>query len=144
MGYQESPVGESKSNGAAENAVQQIQKHTRVIRDGLEARYQQKVAGDHMCMAWLARHAGGVKSRLQVGPDGKTAYERLKGKKFGREWVEFGECVWFLLQSFGCAARPSLRCAPQRGRSYKRTGACDTIDNRPPGVLKRPPLMVDV
>ena len=35
-GFQESPVGESQSNGVAENTVQQIQGHIRTIRDGLE------------------------------------------------------------------------------------------------------------
>ena len=40
MGYQESLAGESRSNGSAENAVQQIRKHTRVIRDGLELAVQ--------------------------------------------------------------------------------------------------------
>lgn len=48
-------------------------------------------------MAWLARHAGGGKSRLQIGEDDKTAYQRLKGRRLFGEWVEFGECVWFLL-----------------------------------------------
>ena len=50
MGFQESPVSESASNGAAENAVKQHQRHTRVIRDGLEASYKKKMAGTHSCM----------------------------------------------------------------------------------------------
>ena len=74
LGFQESPVGESRSNGAAENAVKRVQKHARVIRDGLEARYQRKIEGTHVCMPWLIRHAAGVKSRLQVGEDGRTDY----------------------------------------------------------------------
>ena len=31
-----------------------------------------------------------------VGEDGKTAYERRRGKKFKRELPEFGESVWYL------------------------------------------------
>lgn len=31
-----------------------------------------------------------------MGEDGRTGYERLRGKQFKGEWVEFGECVWFL------------------------------------------------
>ena len=96
MGFQEPPVGESQSNGAAENAVKQVQKHVRIIRDGLEARYKGKVEGTHPAMTWLVRHAAGVKSRLQKGEDGRTAFERLRGKGFKGKWVEFGECVWYL------------------------------------------------
>ena len=59
LGVQESPVGESQSNGVAENAVKQVQGHVRVIRDGLEARYKQKVGAGHPCLPWLVRHAAG-------------------------------------------------------------------------------------
>ena len=89
VGIQESPVGESQSNGVAENTMKQVQGHVRVIRDGLEARYKQKVGAEHPSLPWLVRHAAGVKSRLQVGEDGKTGYERLRGKRFKGEWVEF-------------------------------------------------------
>ncbi len=60
-------------NGAAENAAKQVQRHLKVIRDGLEARHKKTTEGNHLCMPWLVRHAPGVKSRLQVGDDGKTA-----------------------------------------------------------------------
>ena len=92
--FDESAVGESQSNGVAENAVQQIQGHSRVLRDGVEERYQKKVTGDHPCMPRLVRHAAGVKARLQVCEDGRTGYERLRGKTFKGEWLEFAECVW--------------------------------------------------
>ena len=76
LGFEESPVGESQSNGVSENTVQQIQGHVRTIRDGLEERYQQKVAGTHPSMPWLVCHAAGVLNKLQVGEDGETSYER--------------------------------------------------------------------
>ena len=43
----------------------------------------------------MVEHAADLITKLQVGSDGKTAYERIKGKKFGREMVEFGEKVHF-------------------------------------------------
>ena len=46
-------------------------------------------------MTWLIQHAADCLSKYQVGEDGKTAYERLKGKKFSRAVVEFGEKVHF-------------------------------------------------
>lgn len=35
-------------------------------------------------------------NRLRKGEDGKTAYERVKGKKPSVQGVEFGEKVWYL------------------------------------------------
>ena len=46
-------------------------------------------------MAWLVEHAADVLSKYQVGDDGRTAYERLKGKKCQQETVEFGEKVHY-------------------------------------------------
>ena len=46
-------------------------------------------------MAWLIEHAADVLSKFQVGEDGKTGYERLKGKKYDKELAEFGEKVHY-------------------------------------------------
>ena len=45
-------------------------------------------------MSWLVVHAGDVINKFRVGQDGKTSYERAKGKAFKREVVEFGERVF--------------------------------------------------
>ncbi len=34
-------------------------------------------------------------NRFQIGHDGKTRRERLKGKKWRREVAEFGECIYY-------------------------------------------------
>ena len=34
-------------------------------------------------------------SKFQIGPDGRTAFERVKGKPLRRETVEFGERVHY-------------------------------------------------
>ena len=47
-------------------------------------------------MAWIPQHAGFLLSRFQVSKDGKTAYERLKGKAYRGELVDFGERVTFM------------------------------------------------
>ena len=44
-------------------------------------------------MPWLVEHTGCVLSRCQKGRDGKTAFERLHGKKPTQEFVPFGEKV---------------------------------------------------
>ena len=96
LGVEETEVGESPSNGDAEIAVKLVQKQSRTIKDNLEAWYGKLLDGKHDSMSWLVRHSAGVKSRLQVGNDGKTAYERLKGRKYKKALVPFGECVWHL------------------------------------------------
>ena len=46
-------------------------------------------------MTWFVQHAADCLSKYQVGEDGKTAYERLTGKRFSRAAVEFGEKIHF-------------------------------------------------
>ena len=88
-------MGDSRANGSAERAVQAIGEQVRVLRRGLERRLGLKVSGKHPVMAWLVEHAADVLSKYQVGDDGRTAYERLKGKKSQQETVEFGEKVHY-------------------------------------------------
>lgn len=77
-----SPVGESASNGGTEKGVQQVEEQVRVLRLGLQQRLGQKVPTHHPVTAWLIPHATDVLSKLEVGSDGKTAYERLRNKKY--------------------------------------------------------------
>ena len=46
-------------------------------------------------MTWIVEHAADIINRFAVGPDGKTAYERIKGKKYRGEVVEFGRMVMY-------------------------------------------------
>ena len=52
-----SPVGDSRANGAAERAVQAIGEQVRVQRRGLEQRLGLKLSGKHPVMSWLVEHA---------------------------------------------------------------------------------------
>ena len=93
---EESPVGDSQSNGGIENAVQDAQGQIRTTKLGLERRLERKVKASHPILAWLVRHAVACITRYRVGPDGKTAYRRIRGRNFNRKITEFGECVWYL------------------------------------------------
>ena len=53
------------------------------------------VRTSHPMLTWLVQHAADCLSKHQIGEDGKTAYERLKGKKFSRAVVEFGEKIHY-------------------------------------------------
>ena len=87
--------GDSKTNGAAERAVKAVGEQVRVLRAGLQARLDMVVRTSHPMLTWLVQHAADCLSKYQIGEDGKTAYERLKGKKFSRAVVEFGEKVHY-------------------------------------------------
>ena len=93
---EESPVGESKSNGAVENAVQQVQGQVRSMKDALECRLGIRLTEESPMIPWMVMHAAKTMNRYLVGPDGKTAHRRWKGKDFKRDVAEFGETVLYL------------------------------------------------
>ena len=76
-----SPAYQSRSNGVVERAVQSVEAQMRVIRSSLEDRVEAKLGGNHAAWAWIAEYASYLLNRFEVGKDGKTAYERCKGKK---------------------------------------------------------------
>ena len=45
-----------------------------------ESHLREKIPSDHNLIPWLVEYAAVLLNRGQVSQDGKTAYERLKGK----------------------------------------------------------------
>ena len=88
-----SQVAESASNGVIEKGVQQLEEQVRVLKLGLQQRIGSFVPTKHPIMTWLVPHAADSLNKLEVGADGKTAYERLRGKRYKGELVEFGATV---------------------------------------------------
>ena len=93
---EESRVGEHQSNGEVENAIRSIQSRIRTMRLALHSRYQAKIGIEHPIMPWLIHHAALLTNFCRVGTDGRTSYERRKGKCFNRLLPEIGECIWYL------------------------------------------------
>jgi hypothetical protein len=89
-----SPVGESQSNGVAERAVQAAGEHIRVVKLALESKVGIRFPAVRPIMSWIAKHAAHMINMFHVGPDGKTSYEIIKGKKCSRS-LEFGEKIFF-------------------------------------------------
>ena len=87
-------VGERKGNGRVEEAGKRIRDQARVLKDQAEYRAGGKVKADSDVMQWLIRWAAMVQTRCKKGPDGETAYQRMKGRKCTLEVVPFGEKVW--------------------------------------------------
>ena len=57
--------------------------------------------GNHVLFAWLVKHASEVLFRFAKGDDGKTAYQRIKGRPFNKAIVEWAEVVQY--QKLGTA-----------------------------------------
>ena len=93
---EESPVGDSKSNGFIEHAIQRVEGQVRTFKLALENRLGTTIPEDSCIMPWLVEYAGVSLTLGEVSSDGKTPYQRLRGKKLQHELVEFGERVMFM------------------------------------------------
>ena len=67
----------------------------RVLKLQVEARIGRKVALSEPIVPWLIRWAAMSVSRFQTGRDGKSPYERQRGRKCDLPTVPFGETVLF-------------------------------------------------
>ena len=86
-----SPRYSSGSNDIVERGIGLAVAQMRVMRSAVEDRLEIVLGSGHSCWAWLAEYAGYLLNRQEVGHDGKTSYERIKGKKaktFGFEFME--------------------------------------------------------
>ena len=93
---EESPKGDSASNGLAEEAVKSLEGMVRTWMDVKECKYKVKLSSSHVLMPWIVESAGEVIKRCKVGNDGRTAYQRFKGKSLSSKVVPFGERVLFI------------------------------------------------
>ena len=90
---EESPVGSSGSNGTVERVAQGLEGQVRALLSGLEERVGRRMGPSEAVVQFIPEYAAHLLKRLEVGKDGKTAYERVKGKKATALGVEFGEKV---------------------------------------------------
>ena len=100
--YEVSPVGSSASNGVAERGVQTVEGQIRVLKDAFETRVGAQIPSNHNILAWSVEFAGTVVNRYEVGRDGKTPFERLRGKQSRLIGLEFCEKVNFRRTAVGC------------------------------------------
>ena len=77
---EESPVAESQSNGSAEEACRSVKGMTRTLRFSLEALHGIQIGPAHPILPWMVQHGAFLISRGQMGSDGKTAYDRRRGR----------------------------------------------------------------
>jgi len=111
---EESPVGEHQAN-LAENAVRRVRDQTRSILSQLESDVGGKLKKDADAVQWAVRWAGMLISCYQVGEDGKTPYERIRGRRCKVPIAKFGERVLYKELEDGKADRAKIESAWKSG-----------------------------
>ena len=82
---EESPVGESQSNGEVENAVRMIKAQVRKLRLSLESRYKTKLRENHPIIPWLVAEAAEAINRFTAPPTPYAARScALRGERPSR------------------------------------------------------------
>ena len=79
---QTSAKGSHQSNGAVERAILENAKQVRTVINAFEMRFGIKVQVEDQYFPWLVRHSSWLISRFLVKSDGKTPYERLRGREY--------------------------------------------------------------
>ena len=100
------PRFDPQANGCIEKGMQDYNVQLRKLKIALERNIQQNIPCKSAILEWMVEHAGFLHTRYVLGRDGKTAYERLTGRRFMGRIVEFGEQV-----------RAKLAKPMQRGRN---------------------------
>lgn len=98
---EQAPRGSKGSNGVVERAVQSMEQYLRTLKSALDERVGVRIDVRHPVLTWLCEYAGYLMNRLEVASDGKTAYERNKGKPTEVLGLEFGEKVLWKFRGKG-------------------------------------------
>ena len=94
---EESALYDSQSNGLAENAVMDAKDAVRTNLACLVRRFGQEFTGEHPVLSWLVQCSLAMVNRYRRGPDGKSAYELSKGRRFARALPYFTEKILFTI-----------------------------------------------
>ena len=89
------PKGESQSNGKIEESCKTIRGFTKVLKEQIETEAHIKLEGKDVITQWMLTWGAMLPSRFLIGKDGKTAYERRRGRSCAIPTERFGEKVWY-------------------------------------------------
>ena len=99
---EKSPVGSSGSNGVVERGVQSVEGLIRTLMSACQERMGTRIKLEEKIVIFMAEYAAYLINRLEVGKDGKTAYERCRGKRATVLAIEFGEkLLWRYVRRTG-------------------------------------------
>ena len=94
--HEESAVADSRGNGFTESTVKEAKNLARTLLSSLNAQYDHTFGGADAVVVWLVRYCGRMLNRFRRGTDGKTVYERRKGRAFQRKVPPFGEKILYV------------------------------------------------
>jgi hypothetical protein len=84
-----------ESMGAVENMNKELKNIVRCFALQLKDEAKMELHTNHPLLPWLVRHSGWCICMYRVRSDGRTAYERLKGRPYSGKIALFGECLWY-------------------------------------------------
>ena len=90
-----SPEYDPMANGSAEVGVKLWKGQFRTLKSCLESQIGYKIPVRHPLISWLVRHAACLIMWCSKGHDGRTAYQRIKGREFKTKLMAFGEFCRF-------------------------------------------------
>ena len=103
-----SPVGDPASNGMVENGCRRLQGMVRTLKSMVESKSGMKITSEHAIFPWLVEWVGQLMMRFSVGTDGKSPYERIRGRRLIKPTVAFGESVVYMPPHSNHRANPNV------------------------------------
>ena len=91
----ESPVRDSKANGAAERTVRSWAGQVRSLRHHAESSLKRQIPKDSVLMTWLVSWAADVVFRYNVHSSGRTSYEWITGHRCNQPVAGFAKRINF-------------------------------------------------
>ena len=139
------PPGEHQSNGLAEIIGRHVRDHVRVLKLQLQNRIARNVGEDGPIMPWFMRWAAMSMSRFPNGRDGRTPYQRQRGRKCDVEVIPFGETVLYRLPEVANERHQALEEMWSKGvwhgharHTPEAIIATETPPPPPPAVRRQP------
>ena len=97
---------DSMSNGGTEIGVNLLKGLFRSIKLCLEQRINKEIPLNHPLVAWMMEHTSLLLNAMVRGPDGLTAWMRVRGRTFGQPMVGIGESVLYRYPTKGPRHNP--------------------------------------
>ncbi len=97
---------DSMSNGGTEIGVNLLKGLFRSIKLCLEQRINKEIPLNHPLVAWMMERTSLLLNAMVRGPDGLTAWMRVRGRTFGQPMVGIGESVLYRYPTKGPRHNP--------------------------------------
>ena len=87
------PKKSKQANAIVERRHQTVEGLMRTMKEVIEVKTGFKIHANSAINSWVVRHAGFLQTRFSKGTDGKTAWERLHGRRYESSLLPFGAAV---------------------------------------------------